>query len=174
MIALAIRSLTFVTSIVLSTLVMSPVWAQNSAHDEAALVQALKNAKISLEDGLKSSEREGKPISAKFEIDEGKLQLSVYTMKGNGFSEVVVDPQSGAIAKAETITDPEDLEAAEKQKDAMAKATKSLRAAAQEAERANAGSRAVSITPTVKEGHPTAEIKLLAGGAIKTVTGKLD
>ena len=174
MIALAIRSLTFVTSIVLSTLAMSPVWAQNSAHDEAALVQALKNAKISLEDGLKSSEREGKPISAKFEIDEGKLQLSVYTMKGNGFSEVVVDPQSGAITKAETITDPEDLEAAEEQKNAMAKATKSLLAATQEAERVNAGSRAVSITPTVKEGHATAEIKLLVGGAVKTVTGKLD
>jgi hypothetical protein len=37
--------------------------------------------KVSLDDGLRASETRGTPISAKFEIEDGKLQLSVYTKK---------------------------------------------------------------------------------------------
>ena len=37
---------------------------------------------------MKASESEGKPISGKFELDEGKLQLSVYTEKARKFYEV--------------------------------------------------------------------------------------
>ena len=33
-----------------------------------------------------ASEREGQPISGKFEVDNGKLQLSVYTAKEGTFS----------------------------------------------------------------------------------------
>jgi hypothetical protein len=40
-------------------------------------------------------------------------------MRANGFAEVVVDPKTGAIAKAERITDAEDLEAVATQKAAM-------------------------------------------------------
>jgi hypothetical protein len=54
------------------------------------------------------------------------LQLSVYTMKGNDFMEVVADPNIGTIAKAEKITDADDLKDAAAQKAAMAKATVSL------------------------------------------------
>ena len=43
-------------------------------------------------------------------------------MKGNDFMEVVADPKSGTIAKAEKITDADDLKAAASQKAAMAKA----------------------------------------------------
>ena len=86
--------------------------AEDGEKDLPALAAALKDTKVKLEDGLTASEREGKPISAKFEIDDGKLQLSVYTMKADGFAEVVIDPKTGAIAKAEKITDAEDLEAA--------------------------------------------------------------
>jgi hypothetical protein len=67
--------------------------------DPAALATALKDTSVTLQDGLKASEREGQPISAKFEIEKGKLQLSVYTMKGNDFFEVVADSKTGAIAK---------------------------------------------------------------------------
>jgi hypothetical protein len=53
---------------------------------------------------------QGTAISAKFELDDQKqLQLSVYTMKGNAFSEVVVDHKTGKIAKTEPITEGEDL-----------------------------------------------------------------
>jgi hypothetical protein len=73
------------------------------------LAAAMKNATATLQGGLRASEAQGTPISAKFEIEDGKLQLSVYTMKGNDFMEVVADPETGAIAKAEKITDAGDL-----------------------------------------------------------------
>jgi hypothetical protein len=50
-----------------------------------------------LDQGLKASEREGKPISGKYEIADGALQLSVYTIKGNQLSEVIDDHKTGAI-----------------------------------------------------------------------------
>src|SRR5438874_4029343 len=128
--------------------------------DPAALAAALKDATATLPGGLKASEREGTPISAKFEIEDGKLQLSVYTMKDDGFMEVVADPKSGAIAKAEKITDADDLKAAASQKAAMAKAKVPLLTAAETAVKANAGSRAVSIYPQLQGSNPVAEVTL--------------
>jgi len=55
--------------------------------------------------GLKASERERTPISPKFEIDDGSLQLSVYSMNDDTFKEVVADPNTGAIKEAENIKD---------------------------------------------------------------------
>lgn len=142
--------------------------------DPAALARALQPAKATLEAGLKASEREGKPISAKFEIEGGKLQLSVYTAKGDTFSEAVLDPASGAIVKAEKITDADDLKEAKEQSAAMAKATQSLVTATEAAVKANAGYRAVSAIPEMKAGHPVAEVTLLQGGTFKKVDTKLD
>jgi len=91
-----------------------------------ALAKALPEASVSLDRGLKASEREGKPISGKYELEDGALQLSVYTMKGDQFSEVIVDHKTGAIKKAEKITDPDDLKNAKEQSEAMANAKLSL------------------------------------------------
>jgi hypothetical protein len=142
--------------------------------DDAALAAAMKDATATLQGGLKASEPQGTPISAKFELEDGKLQLSVYTMKGNDFMEVVADPKTGAIAKAEKITDAGDLKDATAQKAAMAKAKVPLLTAAEAAVNANAGSRAVSIVPELKNGQATAEVTLLAGNTFKKVTEKLD
>ena len=147
-------------------------WAE--AGDSAALAAAMKTATATLQGGLKASEREGTPISAKFEIEDGKLQLSVYTMKGDGFMEVVADPKTGAIAKAETITDAADLKAAASQKAAMVKAKVPLMTATETAVKANAGFRAVSIYPELKGGQVTAEVTLLQGTTFKKVVEKLD
>src|SRR5882672_4538916 len=107
-------------------------WAQTPADQEhAELAKALKDAKIPLQRGLTASAKEGKPISAKYEVEDGKLQLSVYTMKGGDkFSEVIVDHKTGKVAKAEPITKADDLEHAKAQSEAMAKAKRSLDAAA--------------------------------------------
>jgi hypothetical protein len=148
--------------------------ASAEGGDEAALAAAMKNAMATLQGGLKASEGQGSPISAKFEIEDGKLQLSIYTIKGNDFMEVVADPNTGAIAKAEKITDADDLKAAALQKVAMAKAKLPLLTAAETAVKANAGSRAVSIFPELKNGQATAEVTLLQGTAFKKVTEKLD
>jgi hypothetical protein len=130
--------------------------------------------KTSLEKGLSASESQGKPISGKFEVEDGKVQLSVYTMKSDKFSEVIVDDKSGKISKTEAITSGEDLTAAKAQSGAMAKAKVSLRAATEKAVKGNKGFRAVSVTPSLKDGHPVAEITLVKGEEFKMVSEKLD
>jgi hypothetical protein len=142
--------------------------------EDATLAAALKDTTVTLQGGLKASEREGTPISAKFEIEHGKLQLSVYTMKGNDFMEVVADPKTGAIAKAEKITDADDLKAATTQKAAMAKAKVPLLAATENAVKANSGFRAVSIFPELKNGQATGEVTLMQGATFKKVIERLD
>ena len=150
-------------------------WAQNYGDKEhAELAKGMKDAKISLQRGLTASAKEGKPISAKYEMEEGKLQLSVYTMKGDNFSEVIVDHKSGKVAKAEPITHDNDLAAAKAQSEAMAKAKRSLDTAASEAVKENKGYRAVSVMPNLKDGHPVADVTLIKGTEWKTVSEKLD
>src|SRR2546428_9833582 len=119
--------------------------------DAAALAAKLKEAKVSLQQGLSASAKNGKPISGKFEMEDGKLQLSVYTAKGDTFSEVIVDQKTGKVVKAELITSGDDLTAAKAQNEAMAKANTSLSAAASRAVKENKGYRAVSATPAMKD-----------------------
>lgn len=146
--------------------------AENKEHAE--LAKALKDAKVSLEKGLSASESQGKPISGKFEVEDGKLQLSVYTMKGDKFSEVIVDHKTGKPTKTEAITSGDDLKNAKAQKDALDRAKSSLQAATEKAVKANTGYRAVSATPSLKEGHPVADVTLVKGDEFKTATEKLD
>ena len=159
----------FLATVCLFSAPVTPVRAQ-----DAALAAALKDTTATFQGGLKASEREGTPISAKFEIEDGKLQLSVYTMKGNDFMEVVADPRTGAIAKTEKITAAEDLKAATLQKAAMAKAKVPLLAATENAVKANSGFRAVSIFPELKNGQATGEVTVLQGTTFKKVTERLD
>jgi hypothetical protein len=161
-----------VTAIGLGNLGASSVWAESS--DPAALAAALKDARATLQSGLKAAEREGTPISAKFEIDDGKLQLSVYTMKGDGFTEVVADPNTGVVTEAEKIKEADDLKEATAQKAAMAKATVPLLTAVENAARSNPGFQAVSIYPQLRDGSATAEVTLLQGATFKKVMEKLD
>ncbi|HYV85389.1 MAG TPA: hypothetical protein VFB49_05725 [Patescibacteria group bacterium] len=142
--------------------------------DQAAVVKALPQAKVSLGQALLASAREGTPISAKFEVEDGKLQLSVYTMKADKYSEVIVDHMSGKVAKSEAITEGEDLEASKAQSAAMKGAKKSLAAALEAALKANPGYKAISVVPSLKEGHAMAEVTLAKGTEIKTVDEKLD
>jgi len=151
--------------------------ASAQPHDDkerAELAQALKEAKVSLQRGVTASAKEGKPISAKYEVEDGKLQLSVYTMKGDAFSEVIVDHKTGTVTKAEPITKADDLKDAKAQSQAMTKAKRPLEAAAAAAVRENKGFRAVSVMPAIKDDHPVADVTLLKGTEWKTVTEKLD
>jgi hypothetical protein len=154
--------------------VLGPARAADEAKERAELAKALTGTKVTLQSGLTASASQGTPISAKFEIDNGKLQLSVYTMKGKSFSEVVVDPKSGKVEKAEPITDKGDLEDATAQKAAMDKAKSTLLSAADNEVKSNTGYRVVSIVPQLEGGHPVADVTLLSGNAFKTVSDKLD
>lgn len=141
--------------------------------ERAELGSALGGAKVSLEQGLAAAAKSGTPISAKFEVEDGKLQLSVYVAKGKAFSEVIVDHVSGKVAKSEAITKGEDLKSATAQADVMSRATVSLREAAGRAVKANTGYRAVSAFPVINDGSPTAEVALMKGAERKVVTESL-
>jgi hypothetical protein len=144
------------------------------ADEKADLGPNLKDAKVSLEKGIAVSKAKGTPISAKYEMEDGKLQLSVYTAKGESFSEVVVDHKTGKVAKTEPITSGDDLTAARSQNEAMSKAKTSLQAAVSKAVSSNKGYKAVSALPSLKDGHPMAEVTLMKGAESKVVTEKLD
>src|SRR6266481_5863373 len=155
--------------------ILAAVALPSRAEDNpGALAKALPEASVSLDQGLKASEREGKPISGKYELEDGALQLSVYTMKGDQFSEVIIDHKTGAIKKAEKITDADDLKNAKEQGQAMANAKVSLDKATADATKANSGFRAVSVVPTLHAGKPVANITLMKGEDVKKVTEKLD
>src|SRR5215831_21394620 len=123
-----------------------------SVDGRDALTRALEKAWLPLESGLVTSAREGTPVSAKYEIDDGALQLSVYVVKsgatsGVRFAEVIVDHNTATVSKVDAITDGGDLSAAQGQQAAMARATRSLAEVTADAVKANAGYRALSAIP---------------------------
>jgi hypothetical protein len=151
-------------------------WAAEHYDEKegAELAVALKGAKVSLKQGLIASAPNGKPISGKFEVEDGKLQLSVYTAKGGAYSEVLVDPKTGRVAKVEKIEGGEDLTAAKEQAAVMAKAKKALGAAVDAAVKQNPGLRPVSVIPGVKDDHPAADVTLIKHNELRTATERLD
>ena len=144
------------------------------AEEKSDLAPHLKEAKVPLERGIAASKAKGTPISAKYEVEDGKLQLSVYTAKDDSFSEVIVDHKTGKVAKAEPITGGDDLTAAKTQNEAMSKAKTSLQSAVSKAVKANKGYQAVSAMPSVKDGHSIVDITLMKGSDSKTVSEQLD
>jgi hypothetical protein len=168
--------LVFGLALVSVWLLGEPLVPAQDTHDKgnAELAKALMGAKVSLEEGLSASAREGTPISGKFELEEGKLQLSVYTMKGDTFSEVIVDHTTGKVAKVEAITSGKDFTAATAQRAVMTKAKKSLQTVVDTAVKAHPGMHAVSVFPALKGEHAVADITLVKDGAFTTVAESLD
>jgi hypothetical protein len=148
---------------------LCPAWP--AEQDDAALIKAINGAKVTLQEGLTASEREGRPISGKFEMEDGKLQLSIYTEKANKYFEVIVNHMTGSVAKTEPITEGDDLADAKAQSAVMAKAKTDLKSATS---RAAIGSRAVAVTPDLKDGHPVASVSFVKGGKLQTAIEPLD
>src|SRR5262249_31071755 len=113
-------------------------------------------------------------ISAKYEIEDGALQLSVYTTKDGDFFEVIVDHGTGAIKTSTRITGGEDLDNARSQANAMSHATYPLEKAVAQAIAANDGYRAISVAPLLFGKHPVAAVTLAKGAETKTVSQDLD
>ena len=176
------RSMGIVAVIVSSLLATSasPVRAETSSVEgRESLTRAMQGVWLPLEGGLVVGEQEGTPLSAKYEIDDGAFQLSVYTSKngsavGEAFMEVIVDYSAGMVLKTAAITDDGDLAAARAQKEAMDRAKRSLAEATAAVVKANAGYRAVSATPRLDNGRPVAEVTLVRGDDWKVVNERLD
>src|SRR5215475_8024017 len=169
-----IAAVILVTGFSLAILCSTLLARAESIGDRTALARGLEGAWLPLESAIAMSQSEGTPISAKYEIDDGAFQLSVYTMKAGSFSEVIVDYSAGMIAKVETITDAGDLAAAQAQKDVLAKATRTLAEATADVVRQHSGYRAVNAVPSLDRDHPVVEVILFNGSDWKTVTGRLD
>jgi hypothetical protein len=149
------------------------VWASSTEASGTAVVKYMTTAKVSLQEGLKAAEAEGQPISGKFEVDQGHLQLSVYTTKDGKFSEVLVDEKTGKVAKSEAITDGTGLADAQKQMEAYSKSKTALKNAVSQAELANPGYQAVSVTPRLSNGRPVAVVSLVQGTQVKSIAEPL-
>jgi hypothetical protein len=155
-------------SVLVAALWAGPAKPAMTDKDKAELATAVSGAKVPLEQGLMVSKKNGKPVSAKFEIENGKPQLSVYIVKdGSKYSEVIVDHASGEIAKAEPITG-DDLTEAKKQSDGLFRATREIREAVKEAKHDNPGYLAVSVWPEMKDGHSMANVQLVKDNDWKT------
>src|SRR6266567_2992594 len=150
-------------------LFVGPAATQADTKDDAALLKALDSTHVTLEEGLTASEVAGQPISAKFEIEGGRLRLSVYTVSGDGYREALVSTSTGVMMSAEKITDTGDLADAGAQNQAMRAAKVSLLAAAQMAATQTKGSRSISVMPMLLDGQPVAKVPLATGGALKSV-----
>ncbi|HEX8782781.1 MAG TPA: PepSY domain-containing protein [Steroidobacteraceae bacterium] len=152
---------------------VSPLGLSATEASGAAVVKYMTTAKVSLQEGLKVAESEGQPISGKFEVNGGHLQLSVYTAKDGKFSEVLVDQSTGKVAKSEAITGNNDLAYAQKQMEAYSKSKTSLKNAVSQAELANPGYRAVSVTPRLSNGRPVAVVSLVQGTQVRSIAEPL-
>jgi len=151
-----------------------PADAAMTDKEKADLAPVVAGAKVTLEQGLATSKKNGKPVSAKFEIENGKPQLSIYTVRDAiKYFEVIVDHNTGEIVKAEPITGGDDLTAAKKQSDGLVRATRELREAVREAKRDNPGYLAVSVWSDMKDSHSIATVTLVKDNDWKTVVNDL-
>jgi hypothetical protein len=139
-----------------------------------SLVKSMGATKVSLQQGLAASEQEGQPISGRFEVEDGKFQLSVYTTRDGRFSEVLVDHVTAKVAKVEPITSGNDLSEAKSQSAAMAAAKLSLKDAVDKALAGSGDFRAVGVVPSVADGHPAAAVVLIKGSEFKTMVLPLE
>jgi len=133
------------------------------------LIKLLDTSKVNLQQGVAASEQQGKPISAKFEVDDGKLQLSVYAAKEDKFFEVLINYMTGQVLRIEPVTEGDDLAAASSQSAAMAAAKTTLKEAVDKAVLQSANARVASAMPSLKDGRPVVSIAFLEGEQFKTV-----
>jgi Peptidase propeptide and YPEB domain len=150
------------------------VWSYANEASGSSVAKFMPTAKVSLQEGLTAAESQGRPISGKFEVDEGRFQLSVYTARDGKFSEVLVDQNTGKVAKSEAITEGSDLAAAQMQMEAYSKSRTPLKAAIARAELAYPGYRAVSVTPRLSNGHPLAVVSLVQGSQVRSIAEPLE
>jgi hypothetical protein len=140
-----------------------PHVGQAAGLQDDALLKALPKAKVSLADGIRQSSKAPEAtISAKFELEEGKLSLSVYTVgKGLGvdaehnvLKELAGSPE-GATWHPETeiFKDVEHVSRASQQLTLMALSPHSLLDIIKKAEKDHPGT-VYLITPILKERKP--------------------
>ncbi len=157
-----------------SALLMTSIASAQATKAQAELANAMRGANhVALADGIAAASASGKPISARYEFEDGKLQLSVFVEKAGAFSEVFVDHMTGKVARIDKITGGDDLKDAKAQSKASAKATATLASAVAQALAANPGFTVVDVTPILQGKQAVAVITLMKDGKFKGATAPL-
>src|SRR5947208_8033117 len=132
------------------TLFITGVASAQATKAQAEVAAAMRGANhVALAAAIETASASGRPISARYEFEDGKLQLTVFVEKAGAYSEVFVDHMTGKVAKIDKITGGDDLKEARVESKAMAKAKKTLASAVANAVAANPGYTAVDITPVL-------------------------
>jgi len=155
---------------------------EEGAGDMKALVQALAKSKQTLAGGIRQA-AQGKAavISAKFELEDGKLSLSVYTAeKGlsvpaeqNVLQELSGSPEQDKwTPQVEVFKDVPHVARSAEQLTLVSLGRKSLTAVIAEVRKAHPGT-VLSITPAIKNHRPVAVVLIASKGKVTTVTQPL-
>jgi hypothetical protein len=154
-----------------SALLMTNVASAQATKQQAAVAAAMRGAKhVALGDAIATASASGKPISARYEFEDGKLKLSVFIEKAGVFTELFFDHMTGKVAQIDKITGGDDLKDARAQNKVSAKAKKPLAEALAKALAANPGYTAVDVTPVFEGKTPVADITLMKDGQFKSVS----
>jgi hypothetical protein len=146
---------------------LGAAWAADSS--DAQTVSRLAQSKLTLADGIRhAATAHGAPISAKFEFEDGKLWLSVYTAKAgigpdaehNSLIELKGQPDQGAWQPGiEVFEDKEHLARSAMHLTLLQQSKLDLAALVERAASMHKG-RPYSAIPAVKNGKPILVVKL--------------
>ena len=168
------RGIAWLARITAGMMLMANVAQSQATKAQAQVAAAMRGGKhVALAAAIEAASAAGKPISARYEFEDGKLQLSVFIEKDGAFSEIFVDHMTGKVAKTDKITGGDDMKDAKAQSRAFAKAKSTLASAVDRALASNAGYTAVDVTPVLEGGHPVAEVTLMKDGKFKAVAEPL-
>jgi hypothetical protein len=158
-----------------AALLSTSVLSAQATPAHAQLAAAMKGANhVALADALTTAAASGKPISARYEFEDGKLQLTVFVEKAGAFSEVFIDHMTGKVVKTDKITSGDDMKEAKDESSASSKTTTTLASAVASALAANPGFTAVEVSPVGSgKGKAVASITLMKDGKFKGVTQPL-
>src|SRR5258708_12613198 len=101
------RTMILVATLSLAAFSSGSVLGADEHEEQQALIKSIGSAKITLQQGLTAAEAQGQPISGKFEVEDSKLKLSVYTANNEKFFLVYfnfappMQPNSSAIHKTQ-------------------------------------------------------------------------
>jgi len=173
------RSALSLTAVLLMTMFgVTPVASAEDSKDAQALLEALGKSKHTLLDGVRQAAKAGAvPISAKFELEDGKLSLSVYTA-GKGLSvppeQNVLQELSGSpegenwTPNVEVFKDVPHVARSSEQLTLMALGKSSLADIIARAQKAQSGT-VFSITPVIRNHKAVTEVLISDNGDVKKV-----
>lgn len=150
------------------TLLTAGTASAQATKAQAQLASAMKGANhIALAAAIETASASGKPISARYEYEDGHLQLTVFVEKAGAFSEVFVDHMTGKVSKIDKITEGDDIKEAKAESKASAKAKATIASAVAKALAENPGYTAVDVSPVLEGKQVVAEITLMKNGQFK-------